>query len=55
MWEDVTVGKNNPIQELRDQMVEKASLHPYFVRHQWVGGFKNLQYYLDLLWDAIAP
>ena len=55
VWEDVTVGKHNPIQELRDQMVEKASLHPYFVRHQWVGGFKNLQYYLDLLWDAIAP
>jgi hypothetical protein len=47
--------KKHPAQELRDQMVEKASLHPHFVRHQWVGGFKNLQKYLDLLRDAIAP
>jgi hypothetical protein len=43
MWEDVTVGKNNPVQELRDQLVEKASLHPHFVRHQWVGCFKSLK------------
>ena len=46
--------KNHPVQEFRDQMVEKASLHPHFVRHQWVGGFKNLQKYLDLLRGAFA-
>ena len=47
--------KSHPVQELRDQMDEKASLHPHFVRHQWVGGFKNLQKSYDLLRDAIAP
>ena len=40
--------KKHPVQELRDQMVEKASSHPNLVRHQWVGGFKNLQKVLGL-------